>query len=308
MTGSPPLATKRVRDTEPVRRRDRRCRWADPGLPGEARAGRGALRPRQLRHLHVPLRGLRLLPERRDAARRPAPTTRPSSPTGRWTSSRRCWRATCPSTRTRSTPTGTTSATSTSCARATSTRCAGRSRSSPGRREVADGRLRPRARSTGPRSTAPVLVGAGVELGEGVRIEGPAIVGDGCRIGDGARIRDAILLERTELAGRGDPGRRHRGSRQGHLDGLLTIGAPRARRRPAGSSHESSCTPSPSGSCRRSAQPAGAPAGPSAVVCTRCARRLASAVPLSGDRAPRYRPRLVLGPARGRRPRPRHGA
>jgi mannose-1-phosphate guanylyltransferase len=47
---------------------------------------------------------------------------------------------------------------------------------------------------------APVLVGAGVELGEGVHVEGPAIVGDGCRIGDGARIRDAILLERTELA------------------------------------------------------------------------------------------------------------
>ena len=45
----------------------------------------------------------------------------------------------------------------------------------------------------------PALIGAGVELGEGVRIEGPAIVGDGCRIGDGARIRDAILLEGAEL-------------------------------------------------------------------------------------------------------------
>lgn len=46
---------------------------------------------------------------------------------------------------------------------------------------------------------APVLVGAGVELGEGVRIEGPVIVGDACRLGDGARVRDAILLERAEL-------------------------------------------------------------------------------------------------------------
>ena len=42
------------------------------------------------------------------------PRTRRSSPTGRWTSSRRCSRTTCPSTRTRSRPTGTTSATSTS--------------------------------------------------------------------------------------------------------------------------------------------------------------------------------------------------
>ncbi|HEY6780089.1 MAG TPA: hypothetical protein VI111_04000 [Thermoleophilaceae bacterium] len=47
--------------------------------------------------------------------------------------------------------------------------------------------------------TAPVLVGAGVEIGKDVRIEGPAIVGDGCRIGDGAHIRDSILLEGTEL-------------------------------------------------------------------------------------------------------------
>ncbi|HEX7059503.1 MAG TPA: NDP-sugar synthase [Solirubrobacterales bacterium] len=48
--------------------------------------------------------------------------------------------------------------------------------------------------------TAPVLVGEGVELGEGVRIDGPAILGDGCRIGDGAHIRDSILLAGTELA------------------------------------------------------------------------------------------------------------
>jgi mannose-1-phosphate guanylyltransferase/mannose-1-phosphate guanylyltransferase/phosphomannomutase len=47
--------------------------------------------------------------------------------------------------------------------------------------------------------TAPVLVGAGVELGEGVRIDGPAILGDGCRVGDGGFIRDSILLEGAEL-------------------------------------------------------------------------------------------------------------
>ncbi len=41
--------------------------------------------------------------------------------------------------------------------------------------------------------TAPVLVGEGVELGEGVRIDGPAILGDGCRVGEGAHIRDSIL-------------------------------------------------------------------------------------------------------------------
>jgi mannose-1-phosphate guanylyltransferase/mannose-1-phosphate guanylyltransferase/phosphomannomutase len=46
----------------------------------------------------------------------------------------------------------------------------------------------------------PALIGAGVELGAGVRIQGPAIVGDGCRIGDGAWIRDSILLAGTELA------------------------------------------------------------------------------------------------------------
>jgi mannose-1-phosphate guanylyltransferase len=51
--------------------------------------------------------------------------------------------------------------------------------------------------------TAPALIGAGVELGEGARIEGPAIVGDGCRIGAGAQIRDAILLERAEVAAGG---------------------------------------------------------------------------------------------------------
>src|SRR5260221_5420547 len=47
--------------------------------------------------------------------------------------------------------------------------------------------------------TAPVLVGAGVEIGADVRIEGPAIIGNGCRLGDGAHILASILLQRTEL-------------------------------------------------------------------------------------------------------------
>jgi mannose-1-phosphate guanylyltransferase len=68
----------------------------------------------------------------------------------------------------------------------------------PSAPEVADG-----VRSASPLADtevlAPVLVGEGVELGEGVRIEGPAIVGDGCRIGDGARIRDSILLSGAEV-------------------------------------------------------------------------------------------------------------
>ncbi|HXV05627.1 MAG TPA: NDP-sugar synthase [Solirubrobacterales bacterium] len=46
---------------------------------------------------------------------------------------------------------------------------------------------------------APVVIGADVELGEGVHIEGPTIVGDGCRLGDGARVRDSILLGGAEL-------------------------------------------------------------------------------------------------------------
>jgi len=69
----------------------------------------------------------------------------------------------------------------------------------PGAPEVADG-----IRSASPLRDAEVegevLVGAGVDLGEGVRIQGPAIVGDRCRIGDGAWIRDSILLAGTEMA------------------------------------------------------------------------------------------------------------
>ena len=68
----------------------------------------------------------------------------------------------------------------------------------PGAPEVAEG-VRAASPLAGVEVTAPVLIGAGVEIGEGVRIEGPAIVGDGCRVGDGAALRDSILLEGAEL-------------------------------------------------------------------------------------------------------------
>ncbi len=48
--------------------------------------------------------------------------------------------------------------------------------------------------------SAPALIGAGVRLGEGVRIEGPAILGDGAQIGAGAELRDALLLPGAELS------------------------------------------------------------------------------------------------------------
>jgi mannose-1-phosphate guanylyltransferase len=64
--------------------------------------------------------------------------------------------------------------------------------------EVGDG-----VRSASPLGDAEVdgqvLIGAGVELGQGVRIQGPAIIGDDCRIGDGVWLRDSILLAGTEL-------------------------------------------------------------------------------------------------------------
>jgi mannose-1-phosphate guanylyltransferase/mannose-1-phosphate guanylyltransferase/phosphomannomutase len=72
----------------------------------------------------------------------------------------------------------------------------------PGAPEVAEG-VRAASDLGEAEVTAPVLVGEGVEVGAGARIEGPAIVGDGCRIGAGAHLRDAILLEGAELPERG---------------------------------------------------------------------------------------------------------
>lgn len=68
----------------------------------------------------------------------------------------------------------------------------------PGAPEVADG-VRAASPLAAAEVSAPALIGSGVELGEGVRIEGPAILGDGCRVGEGSCLRDSILLERSEL-------------------------------------------------------------------------------------------------------------
>jgi mannose-1-phosphate guanylyltransferase len=71
----------------------------------------------------------------------------------------------------------------------------------PGAQLVSDG-VWAASSLEGVEMTAPVLVGAGVELGEGVRLDGPAILCDGCRVGDGAYIRDSIVLADAELPAR----------------------------------------------------------------------------------------------------------
>ena len=83
----------------------------------------------------------------------------------------------------------------------------------PGAPEVSEG-VRAASPLDGAEVEGPVLVGARVEIGAGVRIQGPTIVGDGCRIGDGAWLRESILLSGAELAARGDADRRDRGSRR----------------------------------------------------------------------------------------------
>ena len=45
----------------------------------------------------------------------------------------------------------------------------------------------------------PILFGAGVKLGDSVRVEGPAVIGDGARVGAGARISDSVLLAEAEV-------------------------------------------------------------------------------------------------------------
>ncbi|MGZ8667506.1 MAG: sugar phosphate nucleotidyltransferase, partial [Solirubrobacterales bacterium] len=65
--------------------------------------------------------------------------------------------------------------------------------------EVSPG-IRAASELAGAEVSAPALLGAGVELGPGVRIDGPAIVGDGSRIGEGATISNSIVLPGAELA------------------------------------------------------------------------------------------------------------
>jgi mannose-1-phosphate guanylyltransferase len=74
----------------------------------------------------------------------------------------------------------------------------GEVRIEPGAPEVAEG-VRAASPLDGAEVNGPALIGAGVELGAGVRIQGPAIVGDGCRVGEGAWVRDSILLAGAEL-------------------------------------------------------------------------------------------------------------
>ena len=113
-----------------------------------------------------------------------------------------------PSTPTRSTPTGTTSAISTSCARATSTPSPARWRSERARRRSPPA-CAPPATLAGAEVAAPALVGAGVELGTGVRIDGPAVIGDGSRIGAGACDQRRDHPPGCSPRRGGDPDRRH---------------------------------------------------------------------------------------------------
>ncbi|HKA66294.1 MAG TPA: NDP-sugar synthase [Solirubrobacterales bacterium] len=45
----------------------------------------------------------------------------------------------------------------------------------------------------------PVLLGAGCEIGDDVRIDGPSVIGDGVRIGTGSRLREVIALPGAEI-------------------------------------------------------------------------------------------------------------
>ena len=46
---------------------------------------------------------------------------------------------------------------------------------------------------------APVLVGAGCEIGAGASLHGPVVIGDGARIGAGAQLREAVVLAGAEV-------------------------------------------------------------------------------------------------------------
>jgi NDP-sugar pyrophosphorylase family protein len=71
----------------------------------------------------------------------------------------------------------------------------------PGQPEVSPG-VRSGSDLAGAEVDPPALVGADVELGEGVRLLGPVVVGDGCRIGAGAVVGGSVLLDGAELAPR----------------------------------------------------------------------------------------------------------
>jgi mannose-1-phosphate guanylyltransferase/mannose-1-phosphate guanylyltransferase/phosphomannomutase len=51
----------------------------------------------------------------------------------------------------------------------------------------------------GVRVTAPVLIGADAQVGEGASLHGPVVVGDGCRLGAGTMLRECVVLPGAEV-------------------------------------------------------------------------------------------------------------
>jgi len=47
--------------------------------------------------------------------------------------------------------------------------------------------------------SGPVLIGAGAEIDDDVRIDGPSVIGDGVAIGAGSRLREVIALPGAEV-------------------------------------------------------------------------------------------------------------
>ena len=190
------LAVKRVSDVSEFGVVITDSDGRDPGLPGEARPGRGALRPGELHDLRPRPGDLRLLP-------RPSPwSTSPS------TCSRPCSKTTSPSTSTRSTPTGTTSARCRSTCGATWTPSRAWWRSSwPA--SCSSPRAPTRRWSEAIRaSAAAVLAAEGCEIDPGARLDGPLVIGAGCTVGAGARVKESVLLPGAEVAAGRARGRR----------------------------------------------------------------------------------------------------
>ena len=124
-------------------------------------------------------------PRRATRARRGRGPARRASSTGRWTCSPRCSRATFPSTRTRSTRTGTTSAPSPRFVQGNLDALSGAVRIEPGRGRLHHG----------------IYAGDGSDL-EGVKVKAPVLIGASCRAR--GRVRPARAgRRRRELSPRG---------------------------------------------------------------------------------------------------------
>lgn len=73
----------------------------------------------------------------------------------------------------------------------------------PGVPEAAEGiRAAEGVDLSGAEVVPPALFGAGVRIGEDVKVTGPSVIGAGSRIGDGCRLAEALLLPGTELGPR----------------------------------------------------------------------------------------------------------